>query len=163
MESAGPIISSSPPPPNFADVFVRSGWRGVRREFGTPVERNRAWLAQCGPDVRLRRIDWLRHSPSGKAGRPATSRPECWKPCPPAFRETFIRFGWRGIEAAFGARNGVNLRWIEQSGGEELRQERKRYLGCLKTLRAEKARRDTASRQHARALHHAIPEGMPCL
>lgn len=163
MESAGQTCSISPPPQDFAEVYVRTGWRGVRRKFGSDIARNREWLAQCGAEVRQQRIAWLRSSPKPGSDAPKVSRPSTWKPCPPAFKETFIRFGWRGIETAFGARNGVNLRWIEQSGGDALRKARLTYLARLRTLRADRARREVTSRRYARALHQAIPEGLPCL
>ena|GEM_PF-2124736 len=74
-----------------------------------------------------------------------------------------MRWGWRGVERAFGARTDINKRWLTHCGGEELQQARLRYLGRLKGLRAEQARREFAKRRYAHALHQAIPEGMPCL
>jgi len=74
-----------------------------------------------------------------------------------------VRWGWRGVERAFGARTDINKRWLNHCGGEELRQARLRYLAQMSALRAEKAQREAASRQRAHALHQAIPEGMPCL
>lgn len=90
-------------------------------------------------------------------------RPHLQKACPPAFAETFVRWGWRGVERAFGARSDINKRWVSHCGGEELKRARLGYLARLKTLRAENARREVARSRHARALHHAIPEGLPCL
>lgn len=90
-------------------------------------------------------------------------RPHLHKACPPAFAETFVRWGWRGVERAFGARTDINKRWLTHCGGEELRQARLRYLAQMSALRAEKARREAAMRRCARARHEAIPAGMPCL
>lgn len=74
-----------------------------------------------------------------------------------------MRWGWRGVERAFGARTDINKRWLNHCGGEELQQARLRYLGRLKTLRAEQARREASRRRYTHALHQAIPEGLPCL
>ncbi len=74
-----------------------------------------------------------------------------------------MRWGWRGVERAFGARTDINKRWLNHCGGEKLQQARLRYLGRLKTLRAQQARREASKRRYAHALHQAIPEGMPCL
>lgn len=59
------------------------------------------------------------------------------KPAPPAFPETFIRHGWRGIETAFGARNIVHRRWIEDCGGEDLFSARLAYRRNVARLRAQ--------------------------
>lgn len=90
-------------------------------------------------------------------------RPRLRKACPPAFAETFVRWGWRGVERAFGARNDINKRWVSYCGGEELKRARLEYLARLKALRAQNAQREAARSRHARALHRAIPEGLPCL
>jgi hypothetical protein len=51
-----------------------------------------------------------------------------YRPCPVDFRETFIRVGWDGIEAEIGAHKRNIRVWIEQCGGDELRQARRQYL-----------------------------------
>jgi hypothetical protein len=107
-------------------------------------------------------MDSVAASPPSKYS-PTGPRPHLHKACPPAFAETFVRWGWRGVERAFGARTDINKRWLTHCGGEELQQARLRYLARLKTLRAEQARREAAKCRRARALHQAIPEGMPCL
>jgi hypothetical protein len=58
------------------------------------------------------------------------------KPPPPAFAETFVRHGWRGIETAFGARNQVHRRWIDECGGDALFAARQEYRRNLSRLRA---------------------------
>lgn len=58
------------------------------------------------------------------------------KPPPPAFAETFIRHGWRGLETAFGARNVVHRRWIDDCGGQALIAARQAYRRSLSALRA---------------------------
>lgn len=49
------------------------------------------------------------------------------KPCPPDFAEVFIRWGWGGIQAAFGSRQEVVNRWFKESGGEALKAARQQY------------------------------------
>ena len=49
------------------------------------------------------------------------------KPPPPGFAEVFIRWGWRGIETAFGSRTECNKRWVAQCGGDELKAQRRAY------------------------------------
>lgn len=57
------------------------------------------------------------------------------KPCPDRFREVFIRDGWRGVEAEFGSRTNVNVRWVHECGGEELKRERRAYRNSLRKVR----------------------------
>ncbi len=47
---------------------------------------------------------------------------------PPAFRERFIRDGWRGVERLYGARTDCLLKWIEWNGGDRLYADRREYL-----------------------------------
>ena len=42
------------------------------------------------------------------------------KPPPEGFEETFIRWGWRGVETAHGARTTCNKRWVSQFGPDLL-------------------------------------------
>jgi hypothetical protein len=51
------------------------------------------------------------------------------RPCPRDFRETYIRFGWDGLEDRFHANSRTITRWIEESGGDELRQARAAVTG----------------------------------
>lgn len=39
---------SKPPPPGFAEVFIRFGWRGVETCFGSRTNCNKRWVAECG-------------------------------------------------------------------------------------------------------------------
>lgn len=55
--------------------------------------------------------------------------------CPVDFAETFIREGWRGVEAKFGFHTRTNKRCIEQAGGEELIQRRREYMARVRKLR----------------------------
>jgi hypothetical protein len=61
--------------------------------------------------------------------------PQRRKPCPDGFAETFIVAGWRGVEAAFGARTDCNKRWIAECGGDALKAARSRYRRELEALR----------------------------
>ena len=60
------------------------------------------------------------------------------KPPPAGFAETFVRWGWRGIETVFGSRTGCNKRWIAECGGEQLLSERRQYRRHLRQVRGEK-------------------------
>lgn len=44
------------------------------------------------------------------------------------FPRVFVEHGWRGIERIFGARTGINVRWINEYGGDRLRALRRRYM-----------------------------------
>lgn len=35
-------------PPDFREIFIREGWRGVGLEFGAHTALNKRWLAECG-------------------------------------------------------------------------------------------------------------------
>lgn len=54
-------------------------------------------------------------------------RPGGWRPCPPDFRETYIKEGW-GCQEIYGARTSVVRRWIDECGGEELVAQRMEYF-----------------------------------
>lgn len=51
------------------------------------------------------------------------------RPCPRDFRETYLRIGWDGIEDHYHANSRCIARWIEECGGEELRQARSAITG----------------------------------
>lgn len=72
------------------------------------------------------------------AGEAEQSVRSCWqrKAVPDGFAETFIRFGWRGIETFFGARTTSNQRWIEELGGDALKAERRAYRRQLRAVRS---------------------------
>lgn len=57
------------------------------------------------------------------------------KPAPPGFAETFIRWGWRGVETVFGSRTGCNKRWVQECGGCLLVAERRLYRQRLRQVR----------------------------
>lgn len=57
------------------------------------------------------------------------------KPMPDGFVETFIRFGWRGVELFFGSRTSCNKRWVEQAGGADLIERRRQYRERVRHLR----------------------------
>jgi hypothetical protein len=57
------------------------------------------------------------------------------KPPPPGFPETFVRWGWRGVETVFGARTSCNKRWVNECGGGELIAERREYRQRLRSQR----------------------------
>jgi hypothetical protein len=57
-----------------------------------------------------------------------TVRP--YRACPPNFREVFLRLGWgKAINEELSANYRCIARWIEESGGEELRRERAAITG----------------------------------
>jgi hypothetical protein len=55
------------------------------------------------------------------------NRPSAWRPCPPDFRETYIKEGW-ACEYVYGARSEVIRRWIDECGGAELVAARREYF-----------------------------------
>lgn len=57
------------------------------------------------------------------------------KAAPAGFAETFVRWGWRGVETAFGARTGCNKRWVQECGGPDLKQQRREYRRMVRELR----------------------------
>lgn len=48
-----------------------------------------------------------------------------YRPCPADFRTRFLEMGWDGIEDHYRTNWRVIRRWIEESGGEELRAARR--------------------------------------
>lgn len=58
------------------------------------------------------------------------------KSAPDGFAETFVRWGWRGVETVFGARTSCNKRWVQECGGCELISERRDYRQRLRQVRA---------------------------
>lgn len=38
-------------------------------------------------------------------------------PCPPEFRQEFLKGGWRQVERIYGARTDLILKWIGMCGG----------------------------------------------
>lgn len=57
------------------------------------------------------------------------------KPPPSGFAETFIRWGWRGVETVFGAHTRCNKRWVCECGGQKLKAERLWYRQRLRQVR----------------------------
>jgi hypothetical protein len=53
-----------------------------------------------------------------------TGRVRPYRPCPADFRETYILMGWDGITEHYRTNWRVIRRWLEQSGGDELRRAR---------------------------------------
>lgn len=62
-------------------------------------------------------------------------RPWQVRACPVDFAETFIREGWRGVEAKYGFHTRINRRCIEEAGGEELIRKRRAYMAQVRRLR----------------------------
>lgn len=52
-----------------------------------------------------------------------------YRPCPKDFRERFLEMGWDGIDEHYNTNWRCIRRWIEESGGEELRAERRLRSG----------------------------------
>jgi len=77
-------------------------------------------------------------------GRPYdTGMVRPYRPCPSDFRDRFLEMGWDGIEDHYHTNTRVIRRWIEQSGGDELRAERRKVSGGTPrpALRAENRRK----------------------
>lgn len=55
--------------------------------------------------------------------------------CPIDFADTFIREGWRGVEAKYGFHTRTNKRCIEAAGGEDLVRQRREYMNRVRRLR----------------------------
>lgn len=62
-------------------------------------------------------------------------RPWQVRACPVDFAETFIREGWRGVEAKYGFHTRINKRCIEEAGGEILIQRRRAHMSQVRKLR----------------------------
>jgi hypothetical protein len=52
-----------------------------------------------------------------------------YRPAPADFREVYLRMGWGGIADHYRTNWRVIRRWIEECGGNELREERARVSG----------------------------------
>lgn len=50
-----PHRALKPPPPAFAEVFVRTGWRGIEAAFGSRTGCNRRWIDECGGEDLLQK------------------------------------------------------------------------------------------------------------
>lgn len=61
------------------------------------------------------------------------------KPSPPGFTESFIRWGWRGVETIYGGNTIRNVRWVEECGGEALKERRRAYQQNLRIVRNDAA------------------------
>ena len=44
-----------PPPPGFAEIYIRWGWRGVETFFGSRTACNKRWIEQHGPELKQAR------------------------------------------------------------------------------------------------------------
>lgn len=72
-----------------------------------------------------------------------------YRPCPPDFREVFLALGQsKDIEQHYGTNWRVIRRWIEESGGEELRAARRELTGNVARpwLRSGKRKQGRAKR-----------------
>lgn len=68
---------------------------------------------------------------------PSLPRPRAHrhKPPPPGFEESFVRWGWRGVETIFGSGTHRNVRWVDECGGDQLKARRKQYVLKVRELR----------------------------
>lgn len=74
------------------------------------------------------RSDGAKLRSDGRAHDTGLVRP--YRPCPADFREVFLRLGQsKDIDDYYGTNWRVIRRWIEESGGEELRAERYKISG----------------------------------
>lgn len=66
-----------------------------------------------------------------RSGRraPDTGLVRPYRPAPPDFREVYLRMGWDGIEDHYRTNWRCILRWIEECGGDELREARAAVSG----------------------------------
>ena len=90
------------------------------------------------------------------------SYPRTLKPMPVDFEEVFIRTGWRGIEEAYGARTGVNKRWVREAGEDELKRKRKSFLNRLRNVRVSAQHRHEA-REPAQPVSIEVQEAIQFL
>lgn len=63
----------------------------------------------------------------GRAHDTGLIRP--YRPCPDDFRDQFLKMGWDGITDHYRTNWRVVYRWIEESGGDKLRAERRKISG----------------------------------
>lgn len=63
-------------------------------------------------------------------------RPWQVRACPADFAETFVREGWRGVEAKYGFHTRINKRCIAESGGAALIGRRRAFLAERRKPRA---------------------------
>lgn len=63
------------------------------------------------------------------------ARPWQVRVCPADFAETFVREGWRGVEAKYGFHTRINKRCIDEAGGEILIAKRREYMAKVRKLR----------------------------
>lgn len=61
--------------------------------------------------------------------KPDTGLQRPYRPAPADFRETYLRTGWDGIEDHYQTNWRCIRRWIEECGGDELREARARISG----------------------------------
>lgn len=65
-----------PCPPNFAEVFIREGWRGVEVAFGARTSVNKRWIREAGGDeLKARRLEYRRSQRKPDAPTPAPMPP----------------------------------------------------------------------------------------
>lgn len=63
----------------------------------------------------------------GRRHDTGTERP--YRPCPADFRDRFLEMGWDGIDEHYSTNWRCIRRWIEESGGDELRAARRARSG----------------------------------
>jgi len=61
--------------------------------------------------------------------KPCTGMVKPYRQMPADFRERFIELGWAEIGAHYRAHDRTIARWIEEAGGDELRNARSRATG----------------------------------
>lgn len=73
------------------------------------------------------RKGWWGDRVKDRSSLPGRQRPKQCRPCPPDFREIYIRYGWAAVEYYATSWRAV-ARWIDECGGEELIAERKEFF-----------------------------------
>lgn len=63
--------------------------------------------------------------------RPAIGATKPVRPPPPDFRAVYVQLGWGGVAAHYRTSKHCVARWIEECGGDDLRQERARATGAV--------------------------------
>jgi len=78
----------------------------------------------------------------GRAHDTGLERP--YRPCPQDFRARFLEMGWDGIDEHYNTNWRCIRRWIEETGGDELRAARREVSGGT----ARPALRSSAARNY---------------
>lgn len=76
---------------------------------------------------------------------PGRQRPNAHRLCPSDFRERYLEMGWDGIVEHYATNWRAIARWVDESGGDELREARREAV---------RQRRQMDARQHRYRIEH---------